>query len=361
MRFKKENYVSQFETSNGWRFRVRIANKKVDKYFSEKDYGGSRRAYEAAVRYRNECLVTDFVEMEKQKTLAEILNESYDVIPVREETKRKHLIYFQKYFDKQNVVINKITKIDIINSLNKAINESDDTIARIYSVWKRIYKTANIKDYIHYDLSQGVIVPKSQKMEKPPKKLIISRGELNTLFDKIDNAFTKNEAVVVKMALETMWYTGMRPAECFALNISDFKDGFIEINKELGSNMANSDTIGERKQVIRKCKTKASVRKIPISDKLQTLLSGYKPKYKQMFVKPNGDYYDISQLGQKLHRLDKDFNMYQLRHTVATHLIVDLHADERTVTEILGHERINMSVYYARSNQEKKKSVLNCL
>ena len=361
MKFKKENYIKQEETKGGWKFRVRISNKNVDKSFSEREYGSARKAYENAVRYRNECLVTDFVEMEYQKTLAEILEESYDVIPVREETKRKHLIYFQKYFNKQNTVINKITKIDVINTLNNAINESDDVITRIYGVWKRIYKTANIKDYIHYDLTQGIILPKSQKIEKAPKKQIVSRDELNALIGKLDSEFTKYDATAVRMALETMWYTGMRPAECFALNVDDFKDGYISINKELGSNIADSGSVGDRNQVIRKCKTKASIRKIPISDKLQALLSEYKPRYRQMFVRGDGNYFNISNLGQKLHKLDKEFNMYQLRHTVATHLIVDMGADERTVTEILGHEHINMSVYYARSNQEKKKDCLNSL
>ncbi len=361
MKFKKETYIKQDQKASGWRFRVRINDKNVDKTFSESHYGSARRAYEEAIKYRNLCLVADYSAMEFQKTLAEILIESYDVIPVREETKRKHIVVFNRYFDKQNTVINKITKVDILNTLNSAINKSDDVISRIYGVWKRIYKTANIKDYINYDLTQGIVIPKSTKIASPPKKQIVSRDELNALLSKIDSTFPKYDAMSVKMALEVMWYTGMRPAECFALNVDDFKDGYIAITKELGSGIANSDSLGDRKQTIRKCKTKASVRDVPISDKLQKLLDEYKPRSKKMFAKTNGEYFDISNLGLKLHKLDKEFNMYQLRHTVATHLIVDLKADERTVTEILGHEKIDMSVYYARSNQEKKKNCLNSI
>lgn len=364
-KFKKETYIKQTQLPSGkWRFQVRIEKKNINQYFSETSYGNARIAYEEALRYRNKCLVTDISKAPIYKPLSEILNESYDLLPVREETMRKHQIYFNKYFKNKTADICSINKMDIITNLNSLIYLSDDMINRIFALWKRIFRTANIQGYIDYDLTQGITVPKSQKIQQQPKKVICSRDELNSLLMAIDTNFNKHDATTVKMALELMWYSGLRPGECFALDKADVSNGFVNVFKELGTDMASSGSTRESIQiVVRKCKTKASIRQVPISNKLQELLDEYVPtvKGKRLFPTDKGGYYNISSLGVKLHNLDKNFNMYQLRHTLATHLIVDAGCDERTVTEILGHEHINMSVYYARSNQDKKKDALNLL
>ena len=364
-KFKKETYIKQSQLPSGkWRFQVRIEKKNINQYFSETSYGNARTAYEEALRFRNKCLVTDISRSPIYKPLSEILNESYDSLPVREETMRKHHIYFNKYFANKNADICSITKMDIITNLNSLIYLSDDMINRVFALWKRIFRTANIQGYIDYDLTQGVTVPKSQKMQQQSKKVICSRDELNDLIKAIDANFNKHDATTSKMALELMWYSGLRPGECFALDKADVVGGYINVFKELGTDMATSGSdTGAIQTVVRKCKTKASVRQVPISRKLQKLLDVYVPmvKGKKLFPTDKGDYYNISKLGIKLHNLDRDFNMYQLRHALATHLIVNVGCDERTVTEILGHEHINMSVYYARSNHERKKDVLDLL
>ena len=363
MKFKKESYIKQSQTSFGtWNFEVRIPKMNIDKTFSEKRFGSARNAYNMAVQFRNKALLGTR-QKDSIVSTKNVLIESYSLFPVRDETKRKHLMYFNKYVVNKNLVISKITKADIIQSLNKASTEqTDDNISRLMSIWRRIFKTALVQGYVSIDLSQSVIVPKSQVVKNIQKKDILSREELENLFMKIDTYFPKNESMSVKMALNVMWYTGMRPSECFALLKSDIKDGHISVSKQLGSSMANSEEdVVSRNMVVRTCKTKTSIRKIPISDTLQKLLDDYHVKGEIMFPNAFGTYYDTNSLGARLHRYDKNFHMYQIRHTVATHLIVDCGADERTIREILGHENINMSVYYARSNDEKKKTVLDTI
>ena len=359
-KFKKENYIKQSQSSTGmWFFEVRIPKLNVDKTFSEKKYLTPRNAYDEAIKYRNKALLGDICK-ESRITTKEVLIESYNLYPIREETKRKHLIYFNNYV--QDVPISEVTKADIIQSLNKASAElSEDGINRVMSVWKRIFKSALVNEYVNKDLTQGIKAPKSQLISKPQKRVIISRSELNEVLGKIDKTFTKSEAMVVKMALEVMWYTGLRPSECFALLKSDIQDGYINVDKQLGTEMAKSDDYIDKNVVVRTCKTQTSVRKIPISNNLQKLLDNYQVKGNILFPNSSGGYYNISFLSSRLHKLDKNFYMYQLRHTVATHLIVDCGADERTVREILGHEHIDMSVYYARSNDDRKKSVLDTI
>lgn len=363
MKFKKENLIQQEKLSSGkWSFRVRIPGSGVTKRFSETTYGTAKSAYQAAIRWRNDQIINPVVGT-ANVSVREVFEESFDLLPIREETKRKTCLYFKNYVEQPDLLLSKITKADILQSLNKAsLNQSDDTIRRIMAMWRRIYKTALIKNYINTDLTQSIVIPKSQKLtQTSPKKVLTSREELNDLLDKIDSAFNKGDAMSLKMALETMWYTGMRPAECFALNKNDFKDGYITIDKQLGSDVASSDTSIGVSVVVRKCKTKMSNRRIPICTSLQNLLNDYHVKGKIMFPTSSGEYFNLNKLGQKIHKISPNFTMYQIRHTVATHLIVDCGADERTVKEILGHEHINMSVYYARSNDEKKKSVLETM
>lgn len=99
---------------------------------------------------------------------------------------------------------------------------------------------------------------------------------------------------------------------------------------------------------------------IPIPHKLQELLDNYKVKGKILFPDKNHNYFSVTELGGRIRNLGVEFNMYQLRHTVATRLVT-ANVDERTIIEILGHEHIDMSVYYARSNDDLKRDALSIL
>ena len=357
-RYKKEKYIWQTKSANGWRFIVKY--KDITKSFSESVYGSSRRAYDQAVAYRDKILTDGNYAVfgAPAKSVYEVFDETFELLPVREETKRKHIMYFNKYIN-GDLLIRDVTKATIIQSLNSMIRDcSDDTIARMLSIWRRIFKTAIIKEYVHTDITLGVVPPKSQMISRPHREVLTDRSTLDLLEDRIDSVFSKKEALSVKNALETMYYTGIRPCECFALNKDDVRDGYIYINKELGSDLATSGELDENNiNIIRKCKTEASIRKIPMPEELKKKLEDYNPKGKILFPTEDGTHFSVSVLGQRLHRLGVPFNMYQLRHTLATDLILNK-ADERTIIEILGHTRLNMSVYYSRSNDTAKKEAL---
>lgn len=356
-KFKEEKYISQWKKDGLWMFRVRYKN--FDKYFGEKTYHSSRIAYEKAIEYRN-MIVADTqngIEVKSDNpTLQELLEESVDLFPLRVETKRKLNITLNNHIGGSDRRIKQIKKADIIMSLNKLVNsKSSDTISRALSVWKRLFKTAILKEYIYRDLTIGIIPPKSQLMAKPKKKVIIDRESFDKILCEVDNKIEPKESKQVHVALELMWYTGLRPAECFALNVDDIKNGLINVNKELGTEMATSDATDEI--TVRRCKTDASIRQVPIPTNLKKILRNYHSDSFILFPNRFGTYFNITNLGQRLHRFDNQFNMYQLRHTVATRLVTN-GVDERTIIEILGHEKFDMSIYYARSNDELKKKAL---
>lgn len=366
LRFKKEQYVEQRfnKATNTWSFRVKLrqANPPITKTFSEKDYGSPRRAYDQAVIFRNQSLVdinNGISYCVSDKTLEEVFYEIFDLFPVREETKRKYIINFNRYI-RDDIEIKNVNRAYIISQLNSMIRDcSDDTINRVFALWKKIFKVAQVNGYVTIDPTNAIIPPKSQRIVKKHKDVITDRNKLDDVEKRVMDSFSDKESSQVCVALELMWYCGLRPCETFALNKSDIKNGYISVNKELGSDIAsNSEFIDEDNlNVIRKCKTQASVRKVPIPKQLQDILDNYNPKGTILFPNEKGTYFNVSKLGQRIKLLGVPFNMYQLRHTVATRLVTN-GIDQRTIIEILGHENINMSVYYARSNEDLKKSAL---
>lgn len=365
MRFKKERYINQrqSEKTGLWTFQVMIRKgKTITKSFNELDYGSAKLAYDNAIQFRNETLVNLSMGIghnaKNNKTLEDLLYESFDIMPVREETKRKLLIYFNKYMI--NDKLSKISKADIIKSLNAMIKDcSDDTITRVLSIYKRCYRTALVNNYISIDQTAGIVPPKSIMIPKDKRNVVTTREKLDQVKECISHTFCESEANAVCAALEVMWYCGLRPCECFALQTDDIKDGYINITKELGSDLADSSEGLDiyNLNIIRRCKTPQSVRKVPIPSKLKDILNNYTPEGHILFPNRFGDYFNIGYLGTRIHAIDKDFNMYRLRHTLATSLVTS-NVDQRTTTEILGHNNIGMSVYYARSNEELKKKAL---
>lgn len=363
MKFRRESYIKQTKKNNKWYFEVRVPG-CIQKTFSESKYGSPRMAFDNAVRYRNECLLPGSMAHKniQSKTLEQVFDESIELFPVREKTKKTNYLLLNKYIGNTERSITDITRAEIISSLNDMIMDcSNDTIGRVLALWRKLFKTAIINEYITNDLTVGIVAPKSQRIETHiHKEVVTTRDTLNCVQEKIMKYFAStDEAEAVCVALDLMWYTGLRPAECFALSVSDIKDGCISVDKELGSDIADSGYVDNKNfNIIRKCKTPASIRKVPIPSKLENILNGYVSKHPViLFPNKNGDYFNIGQLGQRIKRLGIPFNMYQLRHTVATKLVTS-GVDQRTIIEILGHENISMSVYYARSDEERKKNAL---
>ena len=366
MKYKKERYINQrySKQTDSWSFQVIIRDKNntITKTFNEKNYGSTRRAYDEAIIFRNKKLM----ELENgircsnsNKLLKDVFYETFSLLPVREETKRKHIMYFNKHIDDE-IEIKKVTRSMVVQSLNKMISDcSDDTINRVLSIWRRIFKTALINEYVGSDPTLGIVAPKSQIISQKRREVITDRHTFECVLERLADNFSKSEAQSVRMALETMWYCGLRPCECFALNVDDIKDGYIDVNKGLGSDITDDTTeINEKSlNVIRRCKTSASIRKVPIPKQLQELYDNYKVKGDILFPTNDGAYFNVNSVGVKIHSYGIPFNMYQLRHTVATRLVTN-GVDQRTIIEILGHEHIDMSVYYARSNGELKRNAL---
>ncbi|MBQ2658351.1 MAG: site-specific integrase [Erysipelotrichaceae bacterium] len=361
-KFKKQLYISQrfLDRSETWTFQVQI--RKDDfvccKNFREKEYGSARTAYEAAIRYRDKTLLDyangNYLNI-TDKTVEDCFNESFVLMPLSLATKNKHSGYFNNFEEYKYINIQKLSSEDIQMSLNK-LNErfSNDIINRHFYIWKRIIKTAIVKKYINKDLCLEVVLPKSKKIENFRNKKQITKEDFLIVLDFIkDSKLSNYKKEIYRDLLLTIYYTGMRPGEALALNKNDidFKNKTISINKELNSS-----------GVLRNTKTQKSIRTIPMNDQLSNILKNTLKisNSNLLFGDEKGNYFKEKKISQRIGKICKgkvNFTIYSLRHLFSTDLLMN-GTDPKTHQELMGHSSYNMSLYYADTNEERKKKAV---
>ena len=363
-KFRDEPFITQRKGKTGlWTFQVYLRTEKgtITKSFSERKYLSARAAFESAVAYKNKVLTEIANNTYLQNytyTVEDMFNIWLETTTASYKTKDYHEKLFNKYISHQKTFIQKLSRADIQEDLNKMVDiASDDTIGRVLSIYRTdIVETALIKEYINKDITLGVKKPVSHYITKS-KDVTTDRATINKVKELIlEKMQNKYNAKIITLLIDVLYFTGMRPAEAEVLTKDDIKDGFIVINKELGSST-------EKMNVIRRCKTPSSVRKIPISANLRVILNELLlfSKHNILFAKEDGSYMNSTWIGDKIRYIcvpeNIEFNLYRLRHNMATELVTN-NVDSRTTMEILGHSHYDMSLYYASSSDELKSEAL---
>lgn len=374
---KKERYIYPVfhETENilrGLIVKIRYYDendkpKTHTKYFNLNEYENEKYMFKAAISHRNEMLVKAEQKKITEKTdftVRQVFVESLKVFTARLATLNKRIKRYNTYilpkFD--NINIQKVKRVDVQLSLNSMIRDcSDDTIANVYQIWCLIFKTARIMQLIDVNVMEEIIKPKSQKitLKRNVKtdfdtflKVIVA---LNAHVDEREQYQRFNKLLIY--GLWIMLYTGLRPAETFALerkNI-DTTSWIIIVDKSLGS-----DT--EQLNVKRATKTKDSMRIIPIAKELRPIileLLDYAESNELFSI--NGELFKVKSATDKITRVCRlegiNFTMYMLRHKFSTDLVTN-NVDPRTVMELMGHCDPKMTIGYARSDLALKEEVL---
>ena len=234
---------------------------------------------------------------------------------------------------------------------------TDNTITRVFSIWRKIIQTALYKEYITKDIALMIKPPKSHKMPHFKVNKVTDRETILKM-EELCSAHmrSKHDKEIVPLLLEFLYLTGCRICEALALNRSDIKKDTICISKEIGSSL-------EDKMVIRMCKTELSVREIPLTGGIKEVIDKACSLHNNdtIFSAEDGSFYNSTILGDRIHRIGKkeglDFNMYSIRHLFATDLTLN-GVDERTRIELMGHSNIKTTLGYARSNRGRKLSAL---
>ncbi len=165
-------------------------------------------------------------------------------------------------------------------------------------------------------------------------------------------------------------YTGMRIGEICALRWSDInlEERLISVNHTLQRvYRKNLDGHGQSKLLLTSPKSKTSVRKIPISQILLPILRKlYIDSPDAYFISGNEKCVEVRTFRtcfeNFLRKNDIErFNFHALRHTFATRCI-EAGADCKTVSELLGHATVNMTLnLYVHPQMEQKRKCVDLL
>ena len=376
-KYRKEKYIKQRVSprTGTIAFQVSFTYKDIydqtvdyNKSFTELDYSSASAALEQACKHRDAMryqLSTVGIVKQQKITLREVFDDTKTTFTFRAETNRKHDLTFNKYIAPglENKDISKVTAMDIQRSLNVMVEDCSDTLIKyVFSIWKTIIKTARMKKYIQINITEEVIKPSSMKI-KQKKDVCTSYSTVTEVIESLRKRTKKSDKYlfdteIIIYAIKVMYITGLRPAECFCLNKTDisFENSILDINKQIGSSISQFN-------VIRTTKTESSSRSIPIIKELEVILHELFEFQDNdfLFANFNGELFDVDTATNKITRCCKmdglKFNMYRLRHQFSTDLITN-NVDPRTIMELMGHNNMDMTVSYARSNNDLKEDAL---
>lgn len=239
---------------------------------------------------------------------------------------------------------------------NKTEGLSDKTIKDIMIIIKAsIRKGINENKIKYFDLSFNY--PKPSKFKNI---YVLTKQEQNKLTNFVLNNLTaKNIGILIAL------YSGLRIGELCALkwNDIDFKHNSLTISKTIQRIYIKDKYNTVSKVIITTPKTRNANRVIPISNELIEILRKLKANdnyyvlsNNEKFIEPRTyrKYFNQVLIKNKI----RHFNFHSLRHTFATNCIT-LGADYKTVSELLGHSNINitLNIYVHPKYSEKKKCI----
>lgn len=187
---------------------------------------------------------------------------------------------------------------------------------------------------------------------------ILTKHEQNIITDYvIDNLTSKNVGVLISL------FSGIRIGELCALQWDDidFKNNKLNITKTIQRVYIKDKESNISKVIITTPKTKNANREIPINKDFMEILKKLKSN-KDYYILSNSEQYIEPRTYRKyfdkvLDKLKiKHFNFHSLRHTFATNCI-SLGCDYKTVSELLGHANVNITLnlyVHPRYSQKKK-------
>lgn len=373
-KLRKEKYIVIQEKDTGtymtvkFQYSVNGKKKTYTKTFSASNYATEVECLNAACNHRDmkraEMLLHGLPEGTGH-TVEQTLNDYFRINKVTIGNKG----VLQSRYDKwiapvyAHVDIASITSYDIQTNLNNMIYEaSNDCIGRVACVWKDILRTARLLGLITLSPMDQVIIPKSQIIAEK-RKQDITDEEIDTILDYFQthgkNEMDRYKNMMVYNFIIVMMETGMRPGEVSALIPSniDFETHTIKVTQSIRSTHDEAITAG-------RTKTESSIRTIPMTKNCEKALREVllKSRSKEfVFSSWHGNILQTKTVSSHINtvtkRLGIEFHLYMLRHRFSTKLVTN-NVDARTVMELMGHKNYNMTVGYARSDDEKKKTAI---
>lgn len=333
--------------------------KHYAKSFSSKKYGSKKLAFDIAKDHRDEmrmrfaqneytdnsCCLDSLMEL-KEKTIIRSIH-----------TNNVHKMYYNKFIKPitGNIDIKNVKAHQIQQSLNQMVDIcSQDTINRVLSLWKSLYKTAIINDMCMSDTTIKVIPPKSNVVVKERNKTTSYKDMEMVCESILKHCEDREWSQLIVYALYIMYYTGLRPQEVYGLEKSniDLKQRKISVKQRVGS------TSTEKKAIVN-TKTRQSIRDVYYPPQLDEIFKDLMQRESDYLFMTKKGLINGDKASDIIHRYRPvDFRAYNLRHQFSTDLL-QKGVDLRTIQEIMGHANPKMTINYARSDDDKKKKAIN--
>ncbi len=202
------------------------------------------------------------------------------------------------------------------------------------------------------------------KDNKENKLYVLTKREQNKITNYVlENINSRNIGLLISL------YSGIRIGELCALRWEDIdlKKNCLTVNKTIQRVYIKDKDKNVSKVIITTPKTKNANREIPINKDFLEILKKVKSDKKHYVLTGNEKYIEPRTYRKYFNKiLDelkiKHFNFHSLRHTFATNCI-SLGVDYKTVSELLGHANVNITLnlyVHPRYSQKKKCIDLVC-
>ena len=236
---------------------------------------------------------------------------------------------------------------------------SPKSVTSIISVMKNIFEYAEqVKKYDVINLN-GISVKQTQKRLR-----ILSVNEQQRLCEYLFEHFD-----LCNFGILLCLYTGLRIGEICALKWEDvlFDERVLYIHQTMQRLQITNSSTSKTEISVSSPKSECFMRKIPIPDKLYDFMVQYRQSGRTYFLTGLKDKYIEPRTMQNRFKKAlqaceiEDANFHALRHTFATRC-VELGFDLKSLSEILGHSNVNITLNrYVHPSMELKQQNMNLL
>ena len=234
---------------------------------------------------------------------------------------------------------------------------SNRYVADIMVLLKTVFKYAQ-REYSILNPFDNMVMPKSTK----PEVRLLTKNEQKKLKDylkKNNNPITLGITLALSM--------GLRVGEVCGLmwNDIDFNSRTLTVNRTV-QRISVRDGNNKTKVVISPPKSQTSARKIPIPAGVFSMLKSLQSNPEHYIVSDSTKPAEPRKMQYHFARILKNVNLpsvkfHSLRHAAASNAI-EADFDVKTLSEILGHARIELTLnLYVHSNMDRKRKLMDRL
>ena len=259
-----------------------------------------------------------------------------------------------------NLFIEELTSDKIAEFSNELLYKKQLSVKTVRDILTFVHE---IVVYIQQTTDKMCPVTFSYPKVEPKDLRVLSIEEQQLL-----TGYLLQELDIYKFSVLLALSTGLRIGEICALQWKhvNLKERYLLVKHTL-QRVKNSDDRAENKTILLlgTPKTDSSVRTIPITDSLTALFEIFQAKESDFFILTGSEHFrEPRKLQRKLQIYTaalglQDVHFHTLRHTFATRC-VEVGCDTKTLSEILGHSNISMTMnrYVHPSLELKRKNMI---